>query len=219
MSLAGWHALDIFFVLLGCYFVIRGCFRGFVGEILTFAGFLCALYVSFRFSDSLGGLLGRTTGLNEAVAQVLAIILVWLAVSLIVAVLRRILRTIVSAVSLGGIDRIFGIFCGLAKTVLVVYVVLIGGLLLAPVVEPTWMSHSDALKFAGRKWPEARQFLLDLGVLPEGTELPDGTLEQILRPYRDGNARPRGLDTLDTLRQLPQIPSLPSAPAPQSETL
>lgn len=218
MSIIGWHALDIFFILLGCYFVIRGCFRGFVGEILTFAGFLCSLYVSFKFSGTLGGLLGRTTGLNIAVSQVLAIILVWLAVSLIVGMLRRILKTIVSAVSLGGIDRLFGIFCGLAKTVLVIYVVLVGGLLLAPVVEPTWMSQSEALNFAGRKWPEVRRFLMDMNVLPAGAELPDGTLDQILRPYRDGEARPRGFDSIYPPLPIPSLP-LPGTQTPQTESL
>ncbi len=52
------------------------------------------------------------------------------------------MKGLLSAVSLSGFDRLLGIFSGLLKTFLAVYVVLIGGLLLAPVVEPTWMTKA-----------------------------------------------------------------------------
>ena len=80
------------------------------------------------------------------------------------------------------------------KSVIVVYVVITGGLLLAPVVTPTWMSQSDILRYAGRSWPQFRAMFIDLNLLPEGTTLPDGTLEQILRPYRTGGGGPEGYD-------------------------
>lgn len=184
---ADWHILDIFFLLLGCYFVIKGAFRGFVGEILSFGSMILSAYVGFRHSDTLGSLLGRAAGLNRQVAQLLAVVVAWLIVSIVFAVLRRILKRIIDFASLGGIDRILGILIGTLKTLVVVFVVLAGGLLLAPVVEPTWMSRSDVLVYAGRKWPEVRRLLIDIGALPKRTELPDGTLEQILRPYRRGN--------------------------------
>lgn len=188
--LIGWHMLDIFFLLLGCYFVIRGVFRGLIGEALSLGGLILSVYIGFGHSDVLGRMLGSAVGLNKEVAQVLAIILVWLVMSIIFSILRRILRGMVDFASLGGLDRILGVLCGLLKTFVAVYAVMIGGLLLAPITEPTWMSQSDALVFAGRKWPAVRQLLLDVGVLPSRTNLPDGTLEQILRPYRRGDGLP-----------------------------
>jgi len=177
--------LDVFFVLLGCYFVIRGGVRGLVGEIMSLGGLLFSVYVGFRYSDTLSGLLGSATGLNRTVAQILAVIAVWLVMSILFSVLRRILKSIIGFASLGGVDRFMGIIVGLLKTVIVIYAVIIAGLLLAPVVEPVWMLHSDSLMFAGRRWPEVRRLLIDYGALPHGEELPDGTLEQILRPYRN----------------------------------
>jgi uncharacterized membrane protein required for colicin V production len=192
LSLIGLHLIDFFFIILGCYFVIRGCFRGFVGEVLTLAGFFCSLYVSFKFSGKFGGIINSFLGINGSVSQLIAIILVWLGIAIIVSLIRKVMKGLLSAVSLSGFDRLLGIFSGLLKTFLAVYVVLIGGLLLAPVVEPTWMTKSDIIRYAGRQWPEVKQILLDFDLLPNAVSLPDGTLEQILRPYRTGESGPEG---------------------------
>ncbi|NLD05259.1 MAG: CvpA family protein [Synergistaceae bacterium] len=192
MNLVGWHLIDIFFILLGCYFVIRGCFRGFVGEVITLVGFFCSIYVSFKFSGKFGDVISAFTGIKESVSQLVAIILVWLVISIIVAAIRKIMKGFLSAISLSGIDRLLGIFSGLLKTFVAVYVVLIGGLLLAPVVEPTWMTKSDIIRYAGRQWPEVKLILIDFNLLPNAETLPEGTLEQILRPYRTGESGPEG---------------------------
>ena len=194
MSLSGWNYWDIFFIILGCYFIIRGSFRGFVGEVITLVGFLASFYLSFHYSGGIGRFLSVTMGLNAYMAQAAAAVLIWLSVTLIAAILRMILKSLIGAASLGGIDKLLGLFSGVIKSVIVVYVVITGGLLLAPVVTPTWMSQSDILRYAGRSWPQFRAMFIDLNLLPEGTTLPDGTLEQILRPYRTGGGGPEGYD-------------------------
>lgn len=194
MSLSGWNYWDIFFIILGCYFIIRGSFRGFVGEVITLVGFLASFYLSFHYFGGIGRFLSVTMGLNAYMAQAAAAVLIWLSVTLIAAMLRMILKSLIGAASLGGIDKLLGLFSGVIKSVIVVYVVITGGLLLAPVVTPTWMSQSDILRYAGRSWPQFRAMFIDLNLLPEGTTLPDGTLEQILRPYRTGGGGPEGYD-------------------------
>jgi uncharacterized membrane protein required for colicin V production len=194
VSLSGWNYWDIFFIILGCYFIIRGSFRGFVGEVITLVGFLASFYLSFHYSGGIGRFLSVTMGLNAYMAQAAAAVLIWLSVTLIAAMLRMILKSLIGAASLGGIDKLLGLFSGVIKSVIVVYVVITGGLLLAPVVTPTWMSQSDILRYAGRSWPQFRAMFIDLNLLPEGTTLPDGTLEQILRPYRTGGGGPEGYD-------------------------
>ncbi len=194
MSLSGWNYWDIFFIILGCYFIIRGSFRGFVGEVITLVGFLASFYLSFHYSGGIGRFLSVTMGLNAYMAQAAAAVLIWLSVTLIAAMLRMILKSLIGAASLGGIDKLLGLFSGVIKSVIVVYVVITGGLLLAPVVTPTWMSQSDILRYAGRSWPQFRAMFIDLNLLPEGTPLPDGTLEQLLRPYRTGGGGPEGYD-------------------------
>lgn len=72
---AEWHMLDIFFLILACYFVIKGCFRGFVGEILTLVGFLVSIYVSFKFSGTIGNMLERSTGINIYLVEWIFIVL------------------------------------------------------------------------------------------------------------------------------------------------
>lgn len=182
--------LDMFFLALGCYFVIRGMFRGLIGEVLSLGGLVLSVYVGFRHSGALGRVVRSMLGVNNEIAQVLAVVAVWLAVTLIFAILRRILRKGVELASLGVLDRVLGILCGALKTGIVIYAVLIGGILMSPVVEPTWMADSTALIYAGRKWPQVRSLMIDLKMLPGDTSLPNGTLEQMLRPYRRGSGAP-----------------------------
>ena len=101
MNLSGWHALDLFFLILGCYFVIRGCFRGFVAEILALAGFICSMYFSFKFSSAVGAVLVSFLGVSPYASKVLAVIVVWLAITLLTAMIRCALKGVISAVHLG----------------------------------------------------------------------------------------------------------------------
>ena len=192
MDLAGWHLTDIILTLLGCYFVIRGCFRGFVGEVITLVGFFLSFYLSFKFSGRFGSAISTLSGMNPSASQLVAIVLVWFLTAFAVAFIRKIMKGLISAASLGGFDRMLGIFSGLLKTFIAIYVVMIGGLLLAPMIEPTWMTKSDIIRYAGRQWPQVRQILIDFDLLPNADALPEGTLEQILRPYRTGDSGPDG---------------------------
>lgn len=192
MDLAGWYLTDIILTVLGCYFVIRGCFRGFVGEVITLVGFFLSFYLSFKFSGKFGLAISALSGINPSASQLIAIVLVWFLIALAVAFVRKVMRGLISAASLGGFDRILGIFSGLLKTFILTYVVMVGGLLMAPIVEPTWMTKSDIIRYAGRQWPQVRQILVDFELLPNADALPEGTLEQILRPYRRGDSGPDG---------------------------
>ena len=112
MSLSGWNYWDIFFIILGCYFIIRGSFRGFVGEVMTLAGFLASFYLSFHYSRGIGRLLAVTMGLNDYIAQTAAAVLIWLFVTFAAAVLRMIMKSLIGAARLGGVDMLLGLFSG-----------------------------------------------------------------------------------------------------------
>lgn len=192
MSVAGFSYWDIFFAVLGLYFVVRGLFRGFVGEVVSLAGFIAAFYFSFHYSKGFGGFIESAAGVNPYVAQAVAGVVIWLSVSMLASVVRMVLKSVIRAVSLGGLDKLLGLFSGVLKTVVVIFAIMTAGILLAPVANPTWMSDSDVLRCAGRSWPQFRSMLIGLGLLPDDTALPDGTLEEILRPYRSGGEWPEG---------------------------
>ncbi len=194
MSLAGFSCWDIFFVVLGCYFVVRGLFRGFVGEVITLVGFLASFYFSFQYSGAFGRFIASAAGINPYAAQAVGGVVIWLTITMAASVVRMIMKGIIGAASLGGIDKLMGLFSGALKTLIAVYAIMTAGILLAPVANPTWMSDSDVLRYAGRSWPQFRSVLIGLGLVPSDTTLPDGTLEEILRPYRDGGAWPDGYD-------------------------
>lgn len=181
MNLVAWDALDLFFIILGCYFIIRGYLRGFIGELITLVGYAAAVYLSFRFSGLLGEMISGVAGLAPSVGQVLAIVIIWLAVVLLASIPRNWARRALTATSLGGFDRLLGIFSGIFKIVLTVYLVFVGGLLLEPIANPSWMNGSFAMRLAGQAWPSVRRILEDFSVLPEGRKFPGNTLDEFLR--------------------------------------
>ena len=194
MSIAGFSCWDIFFVVLGAYFILRGLCRGFVGEVIALVGFLASFYCAFQFSGAFGRFIAGTMGINPYAAQAIAGVVIWLTIAMAASVVRMVLRGIIRAISLGGIDKLLGLFSGVVKTFIAIYAIMTAGILLAPVANPTWMSDSDVLRYAGRSWPQFRSALIGLGLVPPDTTLPDGTLEEILRPYREGGEWPYGYD-------------------------
>ncbi|MEG1641742.1 MAG: CvpA family protein [Synergistaceae bacterium] len=193
MSFIDLHWLDTIFLLLGLYFIIRGCFRGLIGELITLIGFISSAYISFKYSGEIAKTLGKIGDLNTIVAQIITIFLIWAGITLIVIILKKVFACLVEAVSLGALDKLLGICSGLCKLTISVYVFLIIGLLLTPLISPVWMTESSCLRYAGRHWPYVRKKIIQMDFFPQAYELPNGTLEQILRPYRTGNEMPEGL--------------------------
>lgn len=190
--MSGWNWWDLFILCAAVYFIFRGCARGFISEVITLIGFIASFYLSFHYCGTFGSTLSASMKLNPYAAQALAAILIWLGVTMAAAVVRMILKCLIGAVHLGGVDKILGLLSGVFKTVVIVYVIIMGGLLLAPVTDPTWMGESEILRYAGRGWPKFRAMFIDCGILPKDTTLPDEKLEKILRPYRKGGESPAG---------------------------
>ncbi|MDO4987514.1 MAG: CvpA family protein [Synergistes sp.] len=181
---------DIFFTILCLYFVIKGMMRGFVGEVISLVGFFASFYLAPLLSVPVGRMLAQSMNISIYIAEVIGVVLVWIAVMLVFAIIRMIVSRFIGAVHLGAVNRILGAFSGFIKASVFIYVIIMCGLLLTPVVSPVWLSESSAISFAGRYWPEVRSLAVGIGVLPHDTNLPDGTLNQILRPYRNGSDGP-----------------------------
>lgn len=190
--MSGWNWWDLFILCLAVYFVFRGCCRGFVGEVITLAGFIASFYFSFSRCGTFGSTLSASMKMNPYAAQALAVVLIWLGITMATAIVRMLMKCLIGAVHLGGVDKALGLCSGLFKSLVAVYVIMMGGLLLAPVTDPTWMGESEILRYAGRGWPQFRAMFIECGILPADTTLPDGKLEKILRPYRKGGEGPAG---------------------------
>lgn len=187
----GFNLLDVFFAILALWLIIRGCKRGLAGEVISLVAFVCSFFLSLKCSSDLGKFLQLSWGVNKYLSQVFAIIIIWIVIMLLSALLRFVLKSALAAVHLGSLDTILGVVSGCIKFILVVYCFLIAGIILTPVVNPTWMTDSDIMRYAGRHWPVVRQIVVDRHLLANAEKLPNGTLEQILRPYRTGNKGPR----------------------------
>ena len=192
MSFTGINFFDIFLIVACCYFIIRGMFRGIIGEIITLAGFLISFYLVFHYHIEVGKIIADTIGSNSCwITDVIAALLIWLSVSISASILRMVLKRFICFVKFTAVDKLLGLCTGTIKSLILIYAIITAGLLLAPVVNPTWLTKSDIIRYAGREWPIVHSVLIDCNVLPEDTTLPNGELEIILRPYRRGKEAPR----------------------------
>lgn len=187
----GFNGTDVFLALLAVYLIVRGCMRGITGEVVSLIGFILACFSAFKYSGVLSLILQERTEMNGCFAQISAMVIIWLSVTLTAVVLRRMLRKTIAVTNLRGLDTILGVLSGVLKFAVLVYCIIIAGFMITPVCNPCWMTDSDILRYAGREWPLVKKTLVKHNLLLHADLLPDGTLEQALRPYRTGQKSPR----------------------------
>ncbi len=162
-------AFDIFVLLMTLFFVIKGGFRGFVGEILSLVGILGGVYAALRLSGGAEALLLRLIpSLSPTMASIVAMASMFVAVTLVCSLIGRLIKIFLDFVWLSALDHLLGALAGIVKalamTLLLVYVSEI-----APGVD---LSPSLAYQVAALAWPYVQPLLLELA--PEGAFLRRG---------------------------------------------
>lgn len=109
-------ALNYFDVIVVCVlllFSLRGCLRGFVGEIAGIAGILGGLWLAHRYHMTVAA---HLLFLNDPVWRVMAAyVLTFLAVLMSVGLLGRVLRKILAFSFVSWVDKAAGFLLGLLK--------------------------------------------------------------------------------------------------------
>lgn len=128
--------VDLALLAIMAVSVVIGLVRGFVFEVMSWAGWVVAYFAAHWFSDLLAPQL--PIGLpGSSVNQVAAFVLTFIAALLIWAVVSRVIRMLVHATPLSVVDRLLGALFGALRGLLVL-------LVLATVVSVTPWAKSSA---------------------------------------------------------------------------
>lgn len=117
--------------------VFLSVLRGFVREILSLAGWVIAFLVARMYTLQLEPLLPAAIP-GDSLRLLAAFLILFLATLLVASLLAIALSEIFKKIGLGWLDRSLGAFFGLARGVLIVWImVLLGGLTPLP-QDPVW---------------------------------------------------------------------------------
>ena len=113
-----------------------GLWRGLIGEVLALLAWVLAALAAWQFGAEVGGLI---TAIADPGLRVLAgYAVVFVGVLIVLGLVRLAVRGLLKALGLSAMDRVLGVFFGLARGLLIVLIlVAIGGMTSAP-KQPWW---------------------------------------------------------------------------------
>ena len=155
----------------GAFWVLKGLFRGFAGEVLSRRGWLLGGYGGLRFGPVVAVWGERSLGVAPAAASALGFAAILVGCLLLAGLLSRLLRSALGAVRLSLLDRLLGGALGGAKVLLLLFGIYFAGTLAAPWLPGDWADRSLALSFARDHWEEV-QGLADRLPLPGERKTP-----------------------------------------------
>ena len=119
---------------------VFGLLRGFVKELLSLASWVAAFFVARLFSFKLSGFM--VDWIDQPQFRLIAAFAILFAVTLVVgALINNVFSRLVSATSLTGTDRLFGMVFGIVRGGLLV-IVMVSLLSLTPVSNDLWWQNS-----------------------------------------------------------------------------
>ncbi|NVO01386.1 MAG: CvpA family protein [Bacteroidetes bacterium] len=117
--------LDILFCIPLIWFAYKGFSKGFVVELASLIALILAVYCGVYFSNFAAGFLVNTLGMGPKYTPIIAFIITFILVLIIVFTLAKMLEKSLNLLALGIPNKILGVVFGLAKTVLVISVILL----------------------------------------------------------------------------------------------
>ena len=118
------HPMDIVFLVLIAAGAIRCAFKGFIGEIMSFAALILGIVGAVFFSKAGAIVIDTYVGFSNW-NQIIAFLVIFILVYLLVKIIEKILHRILDRINLERLDRVLGFFLGLVEgglaVVLIVY--------------------------------------------------------------------------------------------------
>ncbi len=114
--------MDIVFIVIILIAAVRGGFKGFVAEVMTFASLILAVGAAVLFSGMVSGYIANFFG--ESVWNgVIAFLVIFLVVYLIIKLFEGTLHKIIEKIKLEKLDQALGFFLGVIEGILVAAVI------------------------------------------------------------------------------------------------
>jgi membrane protein required for colicin V production len=118
------NPFDVFIIIIICYSVIRGLFRGLVKEVSSIIGVLGGFYAAYSYYPMVAKLLSRFIT-EPAYLNILSFLIIFCGILIGISILGVVIKYLLNVAFLGWIDRICGVGFGLIKGVLIVTVIFI----------------------------------------------------------------------------------------------
>ncbi|MBC2704889.1 CvpA family protein [Desulfobacula sp.] len=118
------NAFDIAVIVIISFCLIRGLFRGLIGEVSGTIGVVAGFYGAYTYYPLITPYAEKWIE-NPGIRNLTAFFLLFCAILVIVSLISILIRKVLKLVFLGWVDRIFGLVFGAAKGVLVVSVLFI----------------------------------------------------------------------------------------------
>jgi membrane protein required for colicin V production len=115
------NLFDVVVVIILCFCLIRGGFRGLIKEISSIVGVLAGFYGAYIYYPQIARWLARWIT-DMGYCNILAFMIIFCGVFIGVSILGIIIRYLVNKASSGWADRIGGVLLGLVKGCLIVAV-------------------------------------------------------------------------------------------------
>ena len=118
------NTFDIVIIIIVSFCLIRGLFRGLIGELSGVIGVVAGFYGAYTYYPLITGYAEKwieTPGLRKLIA----FFLLFCAILIIVSLISILIRKLLNLVFLGWVDRTFGLIFGVAKGILIVSVLFI----------------------------------------------------------------------------------------------
>jgi membrane protein required for colicin V production len=118
------NLFDIIVVVILCFCLIRGGFRGLIKELSAIVGVLAGYYGAYTYYPKVAAMLSGWIP-DKAIGNILAFMIIFCAVFFLISILGIIIRYIFNTVFSGWLDRIGGIVFGFLKGGLIAAVLFI----------------------------------------------------------------------------------------------
>ncbi len=116
-------AVDIFFFLIFVIFIIRGTFKGFVGELFGKLSFIIGILCAILLNGIVGGFILKKIS-NPYAARIIAFFIVFALVFTVLKLIQKLLENLFDGEILASLDRALGFFLGAAEGIAAVALVI-----------------------------------------------------------------------------------------------
>ncbi|MFH5832087.1 CvpA family protein [Halalkalibaculum sp. DA3122] len=139
------NLLDLIILLPLLYFAYRGFVNGLIKEVLSIAGIVLAVFLTFEYMDTLNKLIGPFFGGDESYIPFISGAILFIGTIVVVQVIAHLSRKMLEAVNLNFINRISGMAFGVLKSGIVISAIL---LILAGFNQPSEEVRNESVTYS-----------------------------------------------------------------------
>jgi len=118
------NAFDIAIIIIISFCLIRGLFKGLIGEVSGIIGVVAGFYGAYTYYPLIAVYAGKWIE-SPGIRNLIAFFLLFCVILIVISLISVLIRKFLNLVFLGWVDRMFGLVFGAAKGMLIVSVLFI----------------------------------------------------------------------------------------------